>query len=68
MYAQLKFQYSKIQDGGRRPFRKLLNRHISATVGWIATKFGTMTLTLLNPVTGFLWFANPKKTFRIAKV
>ena len=33
----------KIQDGGRRPFWKQLNRHISAPVWQILMKFGTMT-------------------------
>jgi len=30
----------QIQDGGRPPLKKPLNRHISATVGPILTKFG----------------------------
>jgi len=41
-----KFRISKIQDGGCRHLRHLEKskyRHISATVGPIATKFGTLT-------------------------
>jgi len=33
----------QIQHGGRPPLKKLLNRHISATVGPILTKFGMVT-------------------------
>ena len=38
-----KIRISQIQDGGRPPFWKPLNRHISATVWPILMKFGTMT-------------------------
>jgi len=38
----------KIQDGGRPPFTKQVNRYISATVRPIAAKFGTMID--INPV------------------
>ena len=38
-----KNRISQIQDGGRPPFWKLLNRYISATVWPILMKFGTMT-------------------------
>ena len=38
-----KIRISQIQDGGRPPFWKPLNRHISATVWPILIKFGTMT-------------------------
>jgi len=37
-----KFQISKIQDGGGRHLEKLKNRHISAAVQPISTKFGKM--------------------------
>jgi len=39
----VKFQISKIQDGGGRHLEKSKNRHISATVRAIASKFGTLT-------------------------
>jgi len=32
----------KIQDGGGRHFEKSKNHHISAVVGVISTKFGTL--------------------------
>jgi len=35
------FKNSKMVDG--RHFEKSLNRHNSATVGWIGMKFGTLT-------------------------
>ena len=38
-----KIRISQIQDGGRPPFWKLLNRHISATVWPILMKFCTIT-------------------------
>ena len=38
-----KFWISKIQDGGRPPFWKPLNRHISATIWPILMKFGMVT-------------------------
>ena len=38
-----KFQISKIQDGGNRNLEKSKNRHISAAVQPILTKFGTVT-------------------------
>jgi len=41
-----KLQIFKIQDGGRPPFWKLLNRHISVKNRSILIKFGT-----LNPIT-----------------
>jgi len=40
----------KIQDGGGRHIEKLKNCHISATVPWIATKFGTGTHTHMTPL------------------
>ena len=40
-----KIWISKIQDGGRPPLWKPLNRHISATVLPILMKFGTVTHT-----------------------
>jgi len=38
------FEMFKIQDGGRRHLEKSKNRHISATVQAISTKFGTVML------------------------
>jgi len=38
-----KFVISKIQHGGGRHFEKSKNRHISATVSAISTKFGRVT-------------------------
>jgi len=37
------FKFEKIQDGGRRHLEKSKYRHISATVGDIASKYGTLT-------------------------
>jgi len=45
-----KMQMSKIQDGGRPPFLKLSNHHISVKNRPILMKFGTLH-QILNPVT-----------------
>ena len=48
----------KIQDGGRPPFGKSLNRHISVKNCPILMKFGTLH-QILNPVT----VTRPKMNF-----
>jgi len=45
-----KLQIFKIQDGGRPPFWKSLNRHISVKNRLILVKFGTLH-QILNPIT-----------------
>ena len=39
---------NKIQDGGRRPFWKKENRHISAAISVIFTTFGVL-VAMVNP-------------------
>ena len=48
-----KMQMCKIQDGGRPPFWKLLNRHVSVANRPILMKFGTLQ-QILNSMT-VLW-------------
>jgi len=71
-YRPIKFRIPKIQDGGRPPFWKQLNRHNSATVGWIAMKFDTMTHFLPTVAcrisSGLKWYKNYKNRLRLAKV
>ena len=45
-----KLQIFKMQDGGRPPFFKSLNRHISVENCPILMKFGTLH-QILNPIT-----------------
>jgi len=53
----LKIEIWKIQDGGRRHLEKSENRHISATVRPIATKFGM--LTPFEPLDHSVWKIGP---------
>ena len=53
-------EISKIQDGGGRHLDKSKNRHISAAVWAIATKFGAMTQfdTLDRSIAPRVWKTN----------